>query len=148
MDQCAKSERCISDARRSLYRWGIEPSEHNVIIERLTAEKFIDESRYASAYAREKSNLNRWGKNKIKANLRAKSIPAHIIEEALSRIDTEKDSAKLEDHLRRKLRTVKYRNGYDLRGKLLRYGTGLGFDYRDVTDAIEKITADIPAEED
>lgn len=148
MDQCAKSEKCVFDARQALYRWGVEPPEHDAIIQRLVGEKFIDEERYACAYVREKSNLNRWGKHKITASLRAKRIPENIISIALEQIDSEKDTAKLEQHLLRKLRTVKYKDSYDLKGKLLRYGIGLGFDYTEVASAVDKLTAAIKEEEE
>lgn len=147
MDQCAKSEKCIFDARQALYRWGVEPQEHDMVIERLVAEKFIDEERYASAYVREKSNLNRWGRHKIQASLRTKRIPEPVIAAALEQIDAAKDSAKLEQHLARKLHTVKYKNLYDLKGKLLRYGIGLGFDYTDVSGVVDKLTSGIPEPE-
>lgn len=144
MEQCAKSEKCIFDVRQALYRWGVEPDEHDGIIERLSAEKFIDEERYASAYVREKSNLNRWGRHKIRASLRAKRIPENIIETALGQIESGNDAGKLERHLCRKLRTVKYRDHYDLKIKLLRYGTGLGFDYSEVMSAVERLTVGMP----
>jgi hypothetical protein len=37
---------------------------------------------------------------------------------------------------------VKAKSAYELRGKLLRYGLGLGYDYDVVTQAIEKVCAD------
>ena len=75
MNVCAKSERAISDVRRSLTRWGVAPEQHQPIIDRLVRERFIDEVRYAEAYVREKLNLSRWGVRKIRAALKAKRIP-------------------------------------------------------------------------
>ena len=48
-------------------------------------------------------------------------------------------SGKLEEQLRRKMRTVKAKNSYDLRTKLLRYGAGLGFDFSEVSDLVERL---------
>lgn len=145
MDICAKSERCTSDLRRALYRWGVEPAAHDEIIEKLTSEKFVDDARYAAAYVREKSGLNSWGEYKIKAGLKAKCIPQAVITEAMSQIDSTKNSEKIESRLLRKLRTVKYKDSRDLRGKLLRYGLGLGFGYSEVAEAVERICKELIA---
>ena len=56
MASCARSERCISDVRRSLYRWRMEAADCETIIARLVKERFVDERRYAAAYVREKMN--------------------------------------------------------------------------------------------
>ena len=82
MNVCAKSERAISDVRRSLTRWGVAPEQHQPIIDRLVRERFIDEARYAEAYVREKLNLSRWGVRKIRAALKAKRIPEQTIDAA------------------------------------------------------------------
>ena len=90
MTVCAKSERAISDVRRSLTRWGVAPEQHQPIIDRLVRERFIDEARYAEAYVREKLNLSRWGVRKIRAALKAKRIPEQTIDEALAQADPQK----------------------------------------------------------
>ena len=100
MYRCAKSEVAVSDARRSLVRWGVY---------------------------------------KIRAALRAKQIPEMLIEEALRQIDPQFMRGKLEEQLRRKMQAIRARNGYELRGKLLRYGVGLGFDFETVGGLVDRL---------
>ena len=137
MNLCAKSEKCTSDARKALYRWGVDPSAHESIIRKLTEQKFIDDTRYAAAYVREKATLSRWGSYKIRSGLRTKQISEETIAEAVAQLDAHDMSGKLEEQLRRKMRTVKAKNSYDLRTKLLRYGAGLGFDFSEVNDLVD-----------
>lgn len=139
MNRCAKSETCTSDARKALYRWQVPVESHQTILDQLTAQKFIDDSRYAAAYVREKATLSRWGSYKIRAALRAKQIDEETVNEALAQLEEHDMMGKLEEQLRRKLRTVKAKNAYDLKNKLLRYGVGLGFDFSDVSDQIEQL---------
>lgn len=139
MNLCAKSEKCTSDARKALYRWGVDPSAHESIIRKLTEQKFIDDTRYAAAYVREKATLSRWGSYKIRSGLRTKQISEETIAEAVAQLDAHDMSGKLEEQLRRKMRTVKAKNSYDLRTKLLRYGAGLGFDFSEVNDLVERL---------
>lgn len=139
MNRCAKSETCTSDARKALYRWQVPVESHQTILDQLTAQKFIDDSRYAAAYVREKATLSRWGSYKIRAALRAKQIDEETVNEALAQLEEHDMAGKLEEQLRRKLRTIKAKNAYDLKNKLLRYGVGLGFDFSDVSDQIEQL---------
>lgn len=141
MDQCARCERSTGDARRSLYRWGVDSSEHEAIITRLVDEKFIDNSRYAYAYVREKANLSGWGSYKIRTALRTKEIPEETINEALSELDTQVMDDKLEEMLRRKMRTTRSKNAYDLRGKLLRFGSARGFDFSRVSELVDRLVS-------
>ncbi len=139
MDRCAKAELARSDARRLLYRWGVGPEEHPRIIETLVEQRFIDENRFASAYVREKARLSRWGIYKIRTGLKAKQIPDEIIADALTQLEEMDMGQKLEELLRKKMRTVKAKTPYELRGKLLYYGTSQGFDHSEVADLLDQL---------
>ena len=45
---CSKQETCISGIRKKLDQWGVNSAYHEKILKDLKAEKFIDETRYAS----------------------------------------------------------------------------------------------------
>lgn len=139
MNLCAKSEKSTGDAHRLMMRWGVEAADRDRIVARLVEEKYIDNRRYADAFTREKLSLGGWGTYKIRAALRAKQIGEETISAALQQADKKVMSVKLEELLRRKMRTAKAKNSYDLRGKLLRYGTGRGFDYEMVSELIDKL---------
>lgn len=139
MRLCARAEKSSGDAMRLMYRWGVEPESRNGVLERLIAEKFIDDNRFAQAYVREKLNLSGWGERKIASSLKAKGIAESIIREALSEIDRHSMEERLLSKLASKLRTVKYKNQYDLRDKLIAYGLSLGYQYDMVFDAISQI---------
>lgn len=144
MNTCAKSERCISDVRRSLHRWRMRPEDYEPIIERLVREKFVDEERYARAYVREKMNCSGWGRRRIELGLRAKGIPKEIIEAALQQIEPERQTEQLERLLyRRSLRERdKARGGYELRTRLLRWAMGRGYDFEEVQEVLGRILAE------
>lgn len=141
MDRCAKSEVASGDARRALYRWGVEVSEHDGVITKLLEHRFIDDARYAAAYVREKSRLSNWGVYKIRTGLRAKQINEDIISEAIRELNTDEMTDKLEQILRRRAEKTTAKNSYDLKSKLLRYGASLGYNFSEVSDMIERITA-------
>lgn len=144
MNTCAKSERCISDIRRSLYRWRMRPEDCEPIIDRLVRERFVDEERYARAYVREKMHYSGWGRRKIELGLRAKGIPKEVIEEAMRQIEPEQQTEKLEGLLYRRLlrERDKAKNAYDLRLRLFRWAVGRGYDCGEVQQVLERISAE------
>jgi regulatory protein len=149
MRLCARREYCTSDARRLMVRWGVEPSAQSGVVERLTRDRFIDDRRYTEAFVREKLKLSAWGAYKITQALRVKRIPAAMIAEVLDEYtDRNTQTDRLTTALTRKLRTVKYKDFYDLRAKLMRYGAGLGHDFESVAECVEKLLKDYDTDQD
>ncbi|MBR2436734.1 MAG: RecX family transcriptional regulator [Alistipes sp.] len=142
MRLCARGERSTGDAMRLMRTWGVPEGERQAVVDRLVAQRFIDNSRYAELYASEKSRLSGWGARKIAMQLRTKGVEKEVIAEALATIDRDEQSDRLAEKLRRKMRTTKAQSDYDMRGKLLRYALGLGYDYDDVSTALDKIMAE------
>lgn len=142
MNLCVKTERSEFDVRRLLERWGIAAEERQRIVDTLVRERFVDNRRYAEAYVREKVRFSGWGRFKIRAALRAKRIDESIIEEALGQVDGASMREKLEHRLQMKMARTRARDEYDLRGKLLRYGAGLGFDTDMVLEVVEHLLAE------
>jgi regulatory protein len=77
------------------------------VLDVLVAEKYIDEQRYASAFARDKASLAGWGGTKIRYMLASKGIPRDIVEHALEDIDDSKARMKLEKLMENKFRSLK-----------------------------------------
>jgi len=86
-DLCARSEQCEADIRQKLYRLGLSSTEVQNIIEALVRDKFIDNTRFACAFARDKCRFSSWGRNKIRLALIAKRISSSDISHGLDAID-------------------------------------------------------------
>lgn len=149
MRLCARSEKCEGDARRLMRRWGVEPKAAEEVLARLVRDRFIDDRRYATLFVREKLNLSGWGAYKIRTALKRKEVSEEIIREALAELDGGKLRERLEEQLKRKLRTLKAKPPYELKTKLIRYGLSLGYDYEAVMDTASKTLnqADTPCDE-
>ncbi len=141
MRLCSRAEKSTGDAYRLMRTWGVAAAEQQGVVEKLVALRFIDNRRYAEAYTREKSSLAGWGARKIALHLRQKGVEGDVIASALATLDTEAQGDRLVERLRRKQRTTKAVNDYQMRGKLLRYAMGLGYDYDECHEAIDKIMA-------
>lgn len=128
MAQCSRREFCSDDIRNKLSLWGVDDDDADKIIGILINENFINESRYAAAFVRDKFKYNKWGKVKIAAHLRVKKLPPDVITTALNSIDNELYVKMLSELIEGHKRTVKAKNQYDLKAKLLRYGLSKGFE--------------------
>lgn len=141
MRLCARSEKSSGDALRLMRTWGVPEVEQRGVLDRLIADRYIDNRRYAEAYTREKSRLAGWGERKIAMQLRLKGVEKEVISAVLSElVDDEGKGERLRAKLERKMRTTKAVNDYELRGKLLRYALGLGYDYDTAMAAVEEVT--------
>ena len=139
MRLCSRAEKSTGDARRLMRTWGVPETEQQEVVDKLVAQRFIDNRRYAEAYTREKSSLAGWGARKIAMQLRQKGVEREIITQTLAALDTDAQGDKLLEKLQRKVRTTKAASEYELRGKLLRYALGLGYDYEQAMGALDKI---------
>jgi regulatory protein len=102
-DYCAAQDRCISEMKLKIRSWDIDYEFYDQIINQLIDEGFLDEKRFAENYARGKFRMKGWGKLKIAAGLRARSIPASLIQQALASIDQEEYTLFLSSLLKKKL---------------------------------------------
>ena len=138
MRLCARSEKSSGDALRLMQQWQVPQAERQGVLERLVKDRFIDDGRYAEAYVREKMRFSGWGVHKIRAALRAKSVAPDIIAKALDQLTPEGNTERLAEMIRKKAAKTSYKNAYDLKTKLVRFGMSRGFDLDDVLSAIEE----------
>ena len=141
MRLCSKAEKSSGDALRLMYTWGVPMAERQGVLQKLLELRFIDDARYAEAYTREKSAIAGWGARKIAQHLYQKGVAKEIVERTLATLQGDDQRAMLEKRLQRKLPSVKAANDYELRGKLLRYALGLGYDYDMVISVIDKVVS-------
>lgn len=141
MRLCSLKECCRSDISAKLSECPAEMAGE--ILEKLCGEGYIDEKRYARAFARDKSSLEGWGNLKIKLSLQRKGIDSETIAEALQEIDSQAAEGKLETLLRAKARSLdKETDPVKKQAKILRYALGRGYGYDEIKRAYDIIRRD------
>ena len=135
---CSRREYCISDVRqKAMKALDGDAAAAETVVDTLIKEKYVDDLRYSSAFARDKSSIQGWGEVKIRYMLSAKKVSREVIDQALSEIDTERASSKLQKLLETKYKSL--REDPQCRLKLLRYGLGRGYSYDEVNDVVNKL---------
>ncbi len=125
---CARSEHCSVEIAEKLYKWGITQTDRQKIIETLTDRRFIDDERFAQAYAHDKAEYSGWGRIKIAASLRQKRIPQAYITQALEQIDESHYVNRLQNIIVSKRRTLNDPESYESRTKIFRLAAQRGFE--------------------
>ena len=143
MRMCARSERSSGDALRLMKRWGVADDAARKVLSKLQADRFIDDARYAEAFVRDKLNLSGWGAYKIKSALRTKGVSKDIIDEVIApMIEATDMKERLEDIMKRKLRTLKYSSAYDAKNKLIRFAASRGYELDEAIECASKIVGE------
>jgi regulatory protein len=118
---CAYQERCHSEVKEKLYSLGVWKKDHDSIISTLIEENYLNEERFAIAYAGGKWRVKHWGRVRIKYELKQKQVSEYCIKKALKQIDEEEyqkvlhetaaakyASLKNDQYLVRKKKTIDY----------------------------------------
>lgn len=99
---CAYQDRCHSEVRSKLLDLGIYGDELEEVIAELITDNFLNEERFARSYARGKFNIKKWGRIRIKQELKRRHITAYCLRKAMEEIDEEDYQQTLEGLIRKK----------------------------------------------
>lgn len=136
--RCSKAEYCSSDVyRKALKALDGDAEAAARMLAALVEEKYVDDVRYAGAFAREKAGLQGWGPIKIRFQLRSKGISEDAIAAALEEVEPGRAADKLERLLAAKARTLE--GDPQFRLKMLKFGLSRGYEYAAVEEALKKI---------
>jgi regulatory protein len=125
---CAYQDRCSSEVTQKLRDWGVEQARIPKILESLTADKFLDDCRYAESFVSSKFRLKHWGRNKLMYELRLKKIPSDLISLAMEKIDESEYAATLQMLITKKSKEVKDSDAFRKKQKIARYLISKGFE--------------------
>ena len=125
---CAYQERSQQEVREKLLKMGVSADDTEDVIAFLIAENFLNEERFAIAYAGGKFRVKHWGKLKIKNALRLKGTSEPCIRKALKIIDHESYVNMIRLEIKRKSKEITETNAIKKMNKLATYLIGKGFE--------------------
>jgi regulatory protein len=136
---CAYQERSHHEVVQKLYSFGITTDQVEEILAWLITENYVNEERYAIAFAGGKFRIKRWGKFKISRHLEKNKVSQYSIDKALSLIDDADYLATIELLIKQKLKNTAAENVYVLRNKVAKYVISKGFEPEQVWDLAKVI---------
>lgn len=136
--QCSRREYCVSDVyKKALKALAGDADAARQVVDSLVKDRYVDDLRYSSAFARDKSSIQGWGATKIRYMLSAKGVSSDIISQALEEIDEDRASGRLYKLMENKYRSLK--DDPQCRLKLLRFALGRGYAYDQVNALINSL---------
>lgn len=125
---CAYQERSHQEVRDKLYSYGLYKANVEEMLSKLIVEGFLNEERFAKAFAGGKFRIKKWGRNKIAHELEAHRVTPRCIEKGLREIDDSDYRKTLRDLLKKKLAHITDSNMFKKRDKAARYAIGKGYE--------------------
>ena len=98
---CSYQERCHKEVNQKLYSMYMIPEAIDQIVVKLMQDNFLNEERYAKAFVSGKFRIKKWGKQRLKRELKQKDIGKTLITMALQTI-TDQDYIETFDALAEK----------------------------------------------
>ncbi|MCZ2458393.1 MAG: RecX family transcriptional regulator [Chitinophagales bacterium] len=134
---CGYQERCHQDVKEKLFQLGVKRSEHDRIIATLIEETYLNEERFAMAFARGKFRMNEWGRVKIKAELKKKKISDYCIRKAMNQIDEKEYRQLLKKLAEKKYASLKNDQYLVRKKKTMDYLLQKGFESPLISEALK-----------
>ncbi len=138
---CAYQERCHKEVQDKLYDLGIWKKDHGDIIATLIEEKYLDEERFAIAFAGGKFRIKKWGMQKIRYALQQKQVSEYSIRKALKEIDKEEYEKRAFELLADKYAELKQEQYLVRKKRSMDHMISKGYEYDLVCRLMAKLTA-------
>jgi regulatory protein len=139
---CAYQERSHKEVKTKLYDYGLYSSQVDEILSQLITDGFLNEERFAKAYAGGKFRMKKWGKLKIKNELEFLGLTKNCIQRGLKEIEPADYSKTLKALIKKKSAEIKEENLFKKRDKVARFVIGKGYEPEMVWEYVRDLMAD------
>lgn len=139
---CAYQERSHKEAEQKLWDLGVRKAEHDEIISALIEENYLNEERFAIAFAGGKFRMNEWGRKKIYYGLKEKGVSEYNIKKAMKEINEEAYDKTLRTLAEKKYGQLKGEQYLIRKKKTIDYLLQKGFEQELVTPILNQIISE------
>ncbi|MCC6384414.1 MAG: RecX family transcriptional regulator [Bacteroidia bacterium] len=137
---CAYQERSHQQVRDKLYSWGLHKKDVEKVIVLMIEEGYLNEERFAMAFAGGKFRIKHWGKRKIEVALRQHKVSEYCISKALNSIDEKEERLTAESLARKYFQRSKEKNQKRRRQYTVRYLLTKGYESGIAWQAVEHLS--------
>ena len=137
---CAYQERSHYEVEQKLYDLGIRKPSQDEIIAKLIEEDYLNEERFAKAFAGGKFRMKDWGRKKIYYALKEKRVSEYSIKQAMKEIDEEEYLKNMKELVEEKYGSIKDEQHLVRKKKTIDYLLQKGYEFDLVTKAVNELT--------
>lgn len=137
---CSYQERSHQEVKDKLYSFGLYKNETELLLSQLIEENYLNEERYAIAFAGGKFRMKQWGKIKIYYELKQRRVSDYCIKAGLASIPADEYEKTIEKLFEKKIKSLKSeKNIFIKKKKLQAYLMQKGFEPALVSEYIKNM---------
>ena len=125
---CAYQERSHQEVKKKLFDYGLHSDDVDQLLSRLITEGFVNEERFAKAFAGGKFRMKKWGRLKIENELNALGLSRNCINRGMKEILDEDYIETLQRLLKKKNDLLSEPDMFVKRDKLAKFAIGRGYE--------------------
>lgn len=136
---CAYQERCHLEVQEKLRGFTITENERNTVIVHLIEHNYLNEERFASLFTISKFHQKKWGKIRIKNELKARRISDFLITKSLKEIPVEEYETTFETLSEKNWETLPERDSSKKRKKFCDYLLRKGWESDKIYEKLKQL---------
>lgn len=136
---CSYQERCHIEVSEKLRSFVLNQEEKDKIIVHLIESNFLNEERFALVFSISKFHQKKWGKIRIKNELKARKISDYLVTKALKEIPTEEYEITFENLAEKHWETITEKNDLKKRKKFCDYLLRKGWESERIYEKVKEL---------
>lgn len=136
---CAYQERSQREVSSKLKEWGLSDEYAENILAELISQGYLNEERFAVSFVRGKFRVKKWGRLKIKSELKLKGVSEFCIRTGMKEIDADTYYNTLKELIMRKNKEIKESNKIKRVYLLTRFAYSKGYEQDLIMDVIKEL---------
>ena len=139
MQYCAYRDRSQKEVQEKLREMRMIPEACEQITIQLMRENFLNEERFARSFVRGKFRIKKWGRIKIKQELKKRDISEPLIKISFTEIDNSDYYSTLKYLAEKKLPLIKESDSYKKKQKLISFLHQKGYEFPIILEVIAEL---------
>lgn len=136
----AYQERCHQEVKEKLYSYGLYTREVDEILASLIEDNYLNEERFAEAFAGGKFRMRYWGRIRIRYELKQKRVSDYCISKAMQTITEEDYLVTLKKIAEKKWETLSAeKNQFTKKAKAIEYLLQKGYERELARSVIQQL---------
>ena len=136
---CAYQERSHKEVKNKLFDFGLHSDEVDELLARLITEGFLNEERFAKAFAGGKFRMKKWGRLKIEHELEHRGLTKNCIARGINEIDKSDYTKTLKALIAKRVKQTPEGNPFTRRNKVARFAISKGYEPELVWEVVKEM---------
>lgn len=147
LNRLSYRQRSERELRNSMERKGYTEENIEIAIDYCKEHEYVDDLKFAESFVKDKTNLNKYGPERIKYDLMVKGVSRDIIDKVLV-VDRDEQLDMARDAASKKMRSYRKDNKKDIYRKLSGFLQRKGFTYDVISGVVRETLENIDEDEE